>query len=93
MSPTTIFNLGLLLRAVRLVHRGLVRQGGGVPGVVRLGGSRRGTIPGTTQIPSRTHIQSLISLRAYPRPYEGNIRQFDEVSEIGSRKGPEWVPE
>ena len=43
--------------------------------------------------PPGPHIQSLLALGPYPRPNEGNLRLFDEVPEIGSRKGHKRVPE
>ena len=49
-------------------------------------GTHPATVPGS-------HIQSISGLKPYPRPNEGKSKVFSEVSEIGSRKGPDRVPE
>ena len=46
-------------------------------------------IPVPTHIPSRDPYLAYSSLRTYLRPNEGQFQVNDEVSQIGSRKGPE----
>ena len=53
MSPTAIFSYrGLQVTVYPGVHGGR-----GVPGVVRLGGSGEGAIPGTNQGPARARLR------------------------------------
>ena len=90
MSPTTIFTQRHRLRAVRLVHRGLGQGCTRGMGYGRVGG-------GLYRYPTRTPPGPIFSLylaqRPYLRPNEGLFSTFDEVSEIGSRKGPQMTSE
>ena len=65
----------------------MVQQVGreGVPGVWDEGGWREGLYRVLPRPHPGTHIQSYSGLRPYLRPYEGNSRLFDEVSQTGSR--------
>ena len=80
MSPTTIFTTGLLLHAVRLVHRGLVQ---GVPGVWGLVGAGRGY---TGYPPDRPRDPYLVISQA-KGPTHGQMKAIlrlnDEVSRMG----------
>ena len=44
------------------------------------------TVPGS-------HIEHNLAIRPYPRPYEGNLRLFNEVSQDGSRIGSRYASE
>ena len=52
-----------------------------------------GAIPVPTQYCPRTHISHISGYKPYPRPNEGELRLFHEVSQMGPRMGLEWVPE
>ena len=54
---------------------------------------REGAIPGTRPSHPGTYIQSYLALRPYPRPYEGNLTGFHEVSQKGSRIDLRYDPE
>ena len=88
MSPTAIFTRAALPVNTCVVAVG---AGGGVPGVWGYGRVREGLYRYPTQTSSRTHISHILSLRPYLRPNEGEIRYIDEVSQIGSRMGPDMV--
>ena len=38
-------------------------------------------------------ISHILDSRPYPRPYEGNIKEYDEVSQMGLEKGPDMTSE
>ena len=68
-------------------------MGEGVPGVVGLGVGWEGLYRVLPSYHPGTHIEHILEIRPYPRPYEGNSRLNDEVSQDGSRMGPRMGPE
>ena len=73
---------GTAVLVVSAVPGGCTRGGGlGGPGGVLY------RVP--SRYPPRTGYIQYLVLRPYPRPNEGLSEASDEVSEIGSRKGPE----
>ena len=87
MSPTTIFSLGHCRTGAGSMYTlGMVRWGG-VPGVVRMGGSGGVLYRVLTQDHPRTHISHILKAKPYPRPNKGYFEVSDEVSQIGSQIG------
>ena len=63
------------------------------PGYGRTVGGWEGYTGTHPAMPPRVPYCTNLALRSYPRPNEGKLRYFNEVSQIWSRKGPERVPE